>query len=208
MRYFTIMVTLALVCVMGGCAQEVTESEEYRALEARRGGLQARLDEVTAECGVAEAEAQPAASSVVRDRALAVMTEVRELLDDPESFGTESEVADLLGSHATESAVMDDDVFGAVNYRDGFYNTLYGGATDARIDVYDMWLSDDGSQGGFLWMWSGMNAAGNPFELAGVSLTEFDEDGRISYELVTYPYPDEYVRGAFRGEGTPTASTG
>ncbi len=130
------------------------------------------------------------------------------MLNDPEAFGSEEEVVDAIARHSTETAVMDDDVFGAVSYRSGFYNTLYGGVVDARIDSYDWWVSDDGSQGGALWIWYGTNRAGNPFELPGLSLTEFDEDGRIEYELVTYPYPDDYVRSAFSGDGTPTPSTG
>ena len=51
-------------------------------------------------------------------------------------------------------------------------------------------------------MWHGTNAAGNPFELAGISLTTYDEDGLISYGLVTYPYSDEYVRKAFSTSGS------
>lgn len=43
---------------------------------------------------------------------------------------------------------------------------------------------------------------------SGLSLQEFSEDGRIEYELVTYPYPDDYVRNAVTGDGTPTPSTG
>jgi hypothetical protein len=50
-------------------------------------------------------------------------------------------------------------------------------------------------------MWHGTNSAGNPFELAGISLMTHDEDGLISCELVTYPYPDEYVRETFMGSG-------
>jgi len=206
MKKSIIVLVLALALVAGACAQDVTESDEYQALEAELAGAQARLDEATAERNLAEAE--QASDSSRRDRALAIVNEVKRLLDDPESFGTEDEIADLLASHATDTAMMDDDVFGAVNYRQAFYNTLFGGAVDAHITVYDMWVSDDGAQGGSLWMWSGTNAAGNPFELAGITLTEFAEDGRIAYDLVTYPYPDDYVREAFLGEGTPTPSTG
>jgi len=60
---------------------------------------------------------------------------------------------------------------------------------------------DDGSQSAALWLWHGTNIAGNPFELAGISLATHDEDGLISYELVTYPYPDDYVREAVMGSG-------
>jgi hypothetical protein len=142
------------------------------------------------------------------DRALATLDEVTAMLSDPESVGSEEDVVDAIAGHSTDTAVMDDDVFGPMPYRSGFYNTLYGGVVDARIDAYDWWVSEDGSQGGVSWIWYGTNQAGNPFELPGISLIEFAEDGRIEYELVTYPYTDDYVRNAFTGDGTPTPSTG
>ena len=64
------------------------------------------------------------------------------------------------------------------------------------------WLSEDGSQGGFLWVWHGTNAEGNPFSLAGISLTTHNDAGLISYEFVTYPYADAYVNEAVFGAGT------
>ena len=79
---------------------------------------------------------------------------------------------------------------------------------DARIDAYDTWVSEDGSQGGVLWTWYGTNASGEPFELPGISLLDFDEHGKIAHEFVTYPYPDDYVWDAVFGSGTPTPSTG
>ena len=162
--------------------------------------LESELAEVTAERDALAAAVEDQAER--RDKALAIITEIAAVLGDPESFGTEEEVADLLATHATEDAVMDDEVFGAVNYRDGFYNTLYSDAMDAQIDVYESWVSDDGSQGGVLWMWHGTNAEGNLFELPGVSLTTHDEEGLITYEYVTYPYDDEYVYVAAFGDGT------
>lgn len=197
MKKITAAIALAVATTLPACNSDVTTSDEYQALEQELAVAQAGLDDV-----------EQSGSSERHDRALVVMNEIMELLEDPEAFGTEDEVADLLGAHATDTAVMDDDVFGAVGYRQAFFNTLYGGTTDAHIEVYDSWISADGAQGGFLWMWSGTNAAGHPFELAGISLIEFAEDGRISYELVTYPYPDDYVREAFLGDGTPTGSTG
>jgi hypothetical protein len=141
------------------------------------------------------------------DAALATIDEITAILDDPGAFGTEEEVADLIATHAVPGALMDDAVFGAVDYRTGFYNTLYGGAMDAEIDVYHRSVSEDGSQGVILWRWHGTNAAGNPFDLPGISIEEFDEQGRVTYELVTYPYPDEYVEEAVFGAGTRIAAT-
>jgi hypothetical protein len=162
--------------------------------------LEQELAEVTAERDALALQVEERAER--RDRGLAILAEITAILDEPESFGTEEEVADLLATHATEAAVMDDEVFGSVNYRDGFYNTLYSDAMDAEIDVYETWMSADGSQGGVLWLWHGTNAAGNSFELAGVSITTHDEEGMITHEYVTYPHDDEYVRAATFGEGT------
>ena len=188
-------IVAVLLLSTSGCAQ----SDSTDAVEGQ-------LAEVTAERdALLDRES---AQQQRHDRALATLDEVTAMLNDPESVGSEEDVVDAIARHSTETAVMDDDVFGGFSYRDGFYNTLYGGAVDARIDAYDWWVSEDGSQGGVLWIWYGTNRAGNPFELAGLSLQEFSDDGRIDYELVTYPYADDYVRNALSGDGTPTPSTG
>jgi hypothetical protein len=188
-------VIAALLLGTAGCAQ----SDSTNAVEEQ-------LAAVTAE---RDALLDTASQQQERhDLALATLEEVNAMLNDPESFGSEEVIIDAIAGHSADTALMDDDVFGAVNYRDGFYNTLYGDSVDARLDAYDWWVSADGSQGGTLWVWYGTNAAGNPFELIGISLHEFAEDGRIEYERVTYPYPDDYVSNAFLREGTPTPSTG
>lgn len=198
--------------VVAGCSSsDPTASEEYQALEQELAAVDQQLVETEQDLAQSEAEvvaitaerdalAQAAVPGDRYDNAARIQSEILAILDDPEAFGTENEIADLLATHATPGALMDDDVFGAVNYRTGFYNTLYGMA-DAQIDVYDNWLCDDGSQGGVLWQWHGTNNAGNPFALAGISLVTHDEDGLISYELVTYPYTDAYVRETFMGSG-------
>ena len=133
----------------------------------------------------------------------ATMDEIEALLDDPSQVGTEEEVAAAIAAHATEDAVMYDTAFPAeISYEEAFYNTLYAGAMDATLDITHSWLSEDGSQGGALWLWSGTNTQGNAFELAGISLIDFDEDGKVAYELVTYPYESSFVRDAIMGDGT------
>ena len=213
----SIIATIATIAVVAaGCSSsDPTTSDEYQALEQELALAEKQLAETEQELADAEAHAvaisaerdalaQATDSSDRHDNAARVQAEIRAILDDPEAFGTEDEIADLLATHAKGDALMDDDVYGAVLWRDGMHNTLHGtaGAADARLDTYDTWLCDDGSQGGALWMWHGTNAAGNPFELAGISLTTYDEDGLISYELVTYPYSDEYVRKAFSTSGS------
>jgi hypothetical protein len=179
------------VILATGCSTDPTTSDEYLALEQELAAAHQQL---------VDALTQAAVPGGRYNNAARIQSELIAILDDPEAFGTEDEIADLLATHATPEARMDDDVFGSQSFRAGFYNTLYG-MVDAQIDVYDTWLCDDGSQGGALWQWHGTNTTGNPFELAGISLATYDEDGRVSYELVTYPYPDAYVREAFMGSG-------
>lgn len=185
-------VTLLSVGVLA-CGDD--DAARIESLEDELATLTAERDDLASQ--VSDREARHAAS-------LATVEGIEAILADPESFGTtETEIAAALDAYATEDAVMDDTVFGAADYRTAWYNTMFGGAIDADIDVYHHWLTEDGSQGGSLWVWYGTNAAGNPFELAGISLNEYDEDGRLAYELVTYPYPDEYVDEAVFGAGTP-----
>jgi hypothetical protein len=98
--------------------------------------------------------------------------------------------------------MMVDDVFGSIDVRRGWYYTLYGDMAESVFDGGYSWLSEDGSQGGSVWLWHGTNQAGNPFKLAGVSLDDFNEEGLVSREFVVYPYADDYVREAIEGAGT------
>lgn len=207
MRKILIVMTMAFALIAGACAGDATESDEYQTLQDELATLQQQLTEATAELEAAKADGTTE-SSARHDAALETMTLDIQVLDDPESYGTEDDVVDLLALHATDDAVMDDAVFGAAPMREAWHNTLYGGMIDARIDSYHTWVSEDGSQGGVLWIWYGTNAEGNPFELAGISLMDFDEEGRIANEFVTYPYTDAYVTDAVLGSGTPTPSTG
>lgn len=191
---------MAFGLVLGACSSDPTASEEYRELETELATVEQQLSDMTAERDSLAAGRVPAETR--HEKAQAHIDLVMEILDDPDAFGSEEEVVAALVEHYTAEAVMDDIVFGAVPIANAWHNTLYGGAVDAEIDIYHSWLSEDGSQGGYLWVWHGTNAAGNPFELPGISLCEFDEDGLESYEYVVYPYPDEYVRDAFMGSGT------
>lgn len=199
MRRLIIML-MAFGLVLGACSSDPVASEEYRELEGQLATLESELAIVIAE---RDALAQGGDLPEGRyEKARAHMDLVMAVHDDPEAFGSEEEVIETLVEHYTPDAVMDDAVFGAVPIAQAWHNTLYGGAVDAEIDIYHSWLSDDGSQGGYLWVWHGTNILGNPFELPGISLCQFDEDGLESYEYVVYPYPDDYVRNAFEGSGT------
>jgi hypothetical protein len=191
---------MAFGLVLGACSSDPTASEEYQELETELATVEQQLSDMTAGRDSLAAADVPAETR--HEKARAHIDLMVEILGDPSAFGSEEEVVAALVEHYTPDAVMDDIVFGAVPIANAWHNVLYGGMVDADIDVYHSWLSDDGSQGGYLWRWHGSNAAGNPFELPGISLCEFDEDGLESYEYVVYPYPDDYVRSAFMGTGT------
>lgn len=197
-RAISVLAVLGLI--LTACGSDPTTSERYQDLEQQLAEAQQMLEEVTA-----ERDALTATSSEPTQRyekALATQEAIEDILHDPGSYGGEDEVVDLLASHATADAVMDDAAFGAVPIRNAWYYTLYEGTMDSEIRNYHRWLSDDGSQGGALWMWRGTNQAGNPFELPGVSLNEYDENGLLAYQYVVYPFPDEYVFEAVTGSGT------
>ncbi len=135
-----------------------------------------------------------------REASQATLDEIMALWEDPSEVGTKEEVAAAIAAHSTEDAMIYDSAFpGDTPYATGFYNTLFGGVSSATLDITHSWLSEDGSQGGTLWLWSGTNTDGDPFELAGISLIDFDEDGKVAYEYVTYPYESDVVREAIMG---------
>jgi len=164
--------------------------------------LERRLTEVEAERDALEEQSH--ADFERYQKTAAVKVAIREILDDSAAFGGEEEVAALLATYATPDALMEDDAFGAVPMRQAWFNTLYSNAMDAEIEIWHQWISDDGSQSGGLWVWHGLNAAGNPFEVVGVAIDTHDAEGRVAHELVIYPYSDAYMDKAVFGEGTTT----
>lgn len=158
--------------------------------------VQSDLDEVAADREAMAAEI--AADERRYDKSLATQIAVAEIIADPASFGSELQVLNLLMSYATAGAVMDDAAFGAVPMRAGWENTIFGGL-DADLKTWITWLSEDGSQGGSLWTWSGTALDGQPFELIGINLDDYDDEGRVTYELVAWPYEDEHVVTAVIG---------
>lgn len=194
-RTVTALVVTALLT--GGVAACSTD-ESTQSLQDQLTSVRAERDQLAAQFD---------ARATRHEASLATITSEEEILANQDSYESPEAVVDALAALATPDAKMDDEVFGAVDLRQGWYNTLFGGAMDAKIDVYHHWLSEDGSQGGSLWVWHGVNMQGNPFELAGISLMDYDEQGRLTNEFVTYPYPDEYVEEAVDGKGTPATGT-
>ena len=194
-RTLTAMVVTALLA--GGVAACSTD-ESTQSLQDQLTTAQAERDELAARFDAMAAR---------NEASLATIMAEEEILANRDAYDSEDAVADALATLAAEGTMMDDEVFGAVGIREGWYKTLFGGAMDAKIDVHHHWLSEDGSQGGSLWVWHGENLKGNPFELVGISIMDYDEQGLLTNEFVTYPYPDEYVVEAVDGAGTPATGS-
>ena len=118
-----------------------------------------------------------------------------DIIANPSAFGSEDEVLDLLDELATPDVISGDLAFGGTStgiWRTGWRNTLFGN-TDATIHTWTTWLSDDGSVGGSLWTWSGTARNGEPFDLQGLELSRFNDDGLLTEVIMLYPYDDSEV---------------
>ena len=188
---------IVVLLVVAGCASsDPTASEEYQTLEQELATAELRLTDTEAQLAAITAERDEFAAQAVggSDRyakSLATAERIAEIIDDPDAIGTREEVLDELMTMADPAAVMDDTAFGAVPLRTAWSNTLWG--SDATIKTWVRWMCDDGSQAGSLWSWIGESHSGEPFELIGVNLDEFDDEGHVTYSLVDWPYDGAYV---------------
>lgn len=155
-------------------------------------GDDSELEDVKAERDALAAELASMESRYELSRANQEM--IAEIIAEPEAFGDRSEALDRMTALATPEAVMDDTAFGPVPIRDAWDNTVFD--TDSTIKTWVTWLADDGSSGGSLWTWSGTAGNGEPFELIGINLDDYDENGLVTYSLVDWPYPAETVKAA------------
>jgi hypothetical protein len=188
------VVVVALAGTAGCLGEDDTEPlrAEVAGLTAEVETLQALLDDVVDR----------------HDRTRSATERLRQILDDPDAFGTEVEVVAQLAQMSADDATMTNDVFGSAGIRSAWTSTLFGGwpgsALEARVDTVSAWVAEDGSMSGSLWVWHGTNTAGRPFELAGVQVSQHDETGRSTEIRIHYPYDDAYVLDAVDGTGTPT----
>ena len=219
MRVRFVLTALAVLLAATACSPNATESSEYQDLEATLAAVEAdladtqsQLAEMTTErdalaeaaassqeTGIDEACAEIAATR--HSRSQATQERIIEIVADPEASGTEDEVLDLLDQLAAPGTLFGDDAFGgATPWRSGWRNTLFGGL-DATIHTWLRWLADDGSTGGALWTWSGTGPGGGHFDLIGISLNTYDDDGRVTSQTAYYPYESSYVMEVFTASG-------
>lgn len=192
------LTAVVVTVLLGGGVAACSTDESTQSLQDQLASVRAERDELAARLD---------AQAARHEAALKTITDTEEILANQDSYDSPEAVVDALAALAVDGATMDDEVFGAVPLRQGWYYTLFGDSMDAKIDVHHHWLCEDGSQGGSLWVWHGTNPNGKPFELVGISLDDYDEQGRLTNEFVTYPYPDEYVDKAVDGAGTPATGS-
>lgn len=145
-------------------------------------------------CGGDSTESQGATDRY--EKAKATQAKVIAIVADPQAFGSQEEVLAMLEEMAVPGLVSVDEAFGSVDWLSGWRYTLFGD-TDAEIKTWRSWLSDDGSMGGSLWTWSGTASNGKPFDLQGVEVSRYDENGLVSEIVMFYPYEDEEVQRRF-----------
>ncbi len=116
MRKQMVLFGTVLLLLVAGCSSvDPTTSEEYQALGSQLAAAQQQLADVIVERDALADEALTAAAR--HDKVLANQEAVAEIIANPDSFGTEEEVLDLLLTYAAPGAVVDDVAFGPVDMR-------------------------------------------------------------------------------------------
>ena len=182
-------ITLAVVVLaLGACADGSGSTAEYQELQQQLSEVTAERDDLLAKEAVAEQRFT---------RASEAKDATAQIVSDPAAYGSEEEVLELLMQHVEPGAVIHDLAYGEINTRQGWKNTLFGGQVDAETYVWHDWLCADGSQGGALWTWRGTNMMGEPFELIGIALTEYSDEGLETHQTVAWPYDHQHVYEEF-----------
>ncbi|MDH3471182.1 MAG: hypothetical protein OEM94_07695 [Acidimicrobiia bacterium] len=177
--------------VLMACSSDPTSTDEYQTLEAALTAAEQELSAVAAERDLLLA--QQATADERFEKSSATIDAIGEIVSDPSAFGTEDEVLDMLSQYFAPGATTHDLAYGEIETIAGWRNTLFGGRVNAVTTEWHNWVCEDGSQGGSLWTWEGTNAVGEPFELIGVSIAGYNDEGLGTGNTVMWPYPDEYV---------------
>jgi hypothetical protein len=180
-----------LVVVASACSStDPTASDEHVELEPQLSDVTAERDALAAEIAVATGR---------YEKARATQDALYPVIQNPANYGTEEEVLDLLDTFATPDVMTGDMAWGdslGPWWREGWNNTLFGGA-NATLKTWEYWLSDDGSVGGSLWTWSGTAVNGEPFDIQGVELSRYNEDGLYTELVMFYPYENQELHRRF-----------
>ncbi|NNC42424.1 MAG: hypothetical protein HKO03_04185 [Acidimicrobiia bacterium] len=195
--------------IFGACSGNSVSTDEFRELQNQLATvsnersqameqneiLQDELVLVTAERDDLAEEKRLAEQRFVNSSVSAERTGL--IVSDPASYGSEEEVLDQLMEYVAPGAVIHDLAYGIVETRQGWFNTLFREAVDAETYVWHKWMCSDGSQGGSLWTWRGTNVVGEPFELIGISLSDYDQEGLETRQTVAWPYEHQQVYTEF-----------
>ena len=183
--------SLILVVILTACSS----GQSLEELQTQVDGLAQELSTVVAERDTLLAEKAVAGQRFAKTSA--TVETVNSVVSDPQAFGTEDEVLERLRAFTVPGAVTNDLAYGSVDTIRGWRNTLFGGSVDAETYVWFDWVCEDGSQAGSLWTWRGLNVLGDPFELIGVNVSDFNEQGLETHQTVAWPYEFEHVYEEF-----------
>ncbi len=184
-------VVAALSLLAGTSLAVASDEPEDPAQELSR--LRTELAAVTTE---RDALLQAVAAREGRyERSSATQQTIIDIIADPAAFGTEDAVLDLLDGLAVPGTTMDDVALGEADWRDAWWGTLFGAQAD--IHTWTKWMAEDGSVGGSLWTWSGTAVNGAPFEIPGIDVSRYDDNGLTTSAVVHWPYGDAEVECVF-----------
>lgn len=189
---FTILATTTALAMLVGIGQ-ASASDESTDPGTELTRLQAELASVTAERDALLEEATARAERYRRSSE--TQQAIIDIIADPAAFGSMEEVLDRLDELAVPGSTMDDVALGTAGWRDAWRGTLYG--AQATLPTWVKWMADDGSIGGSLWTWAGSARNGESFDLPGIDVSTYDENGLITSVVVYWPYEDSEVACVF-----------
>lgn len=203
MKRTIVATTAVLVLLVAGCSSsDPTASFEYQALEQKLSDTEHELAQAETQVVAISAErdalAQPATLDERHNKAETTQELLIAIIDDPSSFGTEEEVLDLVDELAVPLVRYEDTAWPLLrpvregDWRISWRNTLFNDIP-STVTTWHTWLSEDGSTGGSLFTWEGTSGRGEPFELAGIELSKFNEDGLYTETIVYYPHTSKEV---------------
>ena len=180
----------ALLLIAGCGSSDPTTSDEYTELEQELAQTEALLTEVTAERD--ERISQAAATAREADESAEIIAAVEANETAYIAAWQAQDLVALMETYA-EDAVFVDETFG--DYLEGkarvkeMYKYVITFADPDGKDVYDRFVSEDGTWAASTWEWVGTNFNGMRFDLPTALIHEY-RDGKIVRETIYYASPD------------------
>lgn len=189
---------LASLLLIAGCgSSDPITSGEYTELEQELAQTETLLAEVTAKL---DAQTSQAAATARKADELAEIIAAVEANETAYIAAWQAQDLAALMDTYTEDAVFVDETFG--DYLEGkarvkeMYKYVITFADPDGKDVYDRFVSEDGTWAASTWEWVGTNFNGMRFDLPTALIHEY-RDGKIARETIYYASPD--ARGQLLG---------